>query len=64
MRSRRHPKTLDQLTIFHPMPMTPQWRSMQTEVREQTPKLLARFLRTHRRAQLAERHAAKVVCNE
>ena len=64
MRSRRYPKTLDQLTIFHPMPLTPQWRSMPTEVREQTLRLLARFLRSHRRAQLAERHAVKVVCDE
>jgi hypothetical protein len=64
MRSRRYQKPLDQLTIFHPMRLTPQWRSMPFEVREQTLKLLARFLRAHRRAQLAERHAARVVCDE
>jgi hypothetical protein len=64
MGSRRYPKTLDQLTIFHPMPLTPQWRSMPIEVREQTLKLLARLLRAHQRAQLAGQHAAKVVCDE
>jgi hypothetical protein len=64
MRSRRYQKTPDQLTILHPMPLTPQWRSMPTEVREQTLKLLARFLRAHRRTQLAAQHAAKVVCDE
>jgi hypothetical protein len=64
MRSRRHPKAPDQLTIFHPLPLTPQWRSMPIEVREQALKLLARLLRAHRHAQLAERHAAKVVCDE
>jgi hypothetical protein len=37
---------------------------MPIEVREQALKLLARLLRAHRHAQLAERHAAKVVCDE
>lgn len=64
MRSRRHPKALDQLTIFHPLPLTPQWRGMPIEVREQALKLLARLLRAHRHAQIVERHAAKVVCDE
>jgi DNA invertase Pin-like site-specific DNA recombinase len=34
MRSRRHPKAPHQLTIFHPLPLTPQWRSMPIEVRQ------------------------------
>jgi hypothetical protein len=64
MLSRRYSKAPDQLTIFHPIPLTPQWRSMPIEVREQALRLLARLLRAHRRAQLAERQDAKVVCDE
>jgi hypothetical protein len=50
--------------MFHPLPLTPLWRSMPIEVREQTLKLLARLLRAHRRAQLAGLLAAKGVCDE
>ena len=64
MRSRRHQRTLKQLTIFHPLPLTPQWRSLPIEVREQTLRLLARLLRAHRRAQLVGQPAAKEACDE
>jgi len=53
VRSRRHQGTGKQLTMFHPLPLTPQWGSMPIEVREQALKLLARLLRAHRRVQLA-----------
>ncbi|GAC1679322.1 MAG: hypothetical protein NVS9B2_30450 [Steroidobacteraceae bacterium] len=52
------------MTIFHPLPLSPQWLSLPVEVREQTLKLLARLLRAHRRAQLAGRPAAKGVRDE
>jgi hypothetical protein len=41
--------------LFHPRPMVPQWRSFPTEVRDHTLRLLAQFLRHHRRARLVER---------
>ncbi len=50
--------------MFHPLPLTPQWRSMPVEVREQALKLLARLLRAHRRAQLAGLPLAKGVRDE
>jgi hypothetical protein len=50
--------------MFHPLPLTPQWRSMPIEVREQALKLLARLLRAHRRARLAGLLAAKGVRDE
>ncbi len=62
MRSRSHQRK--QLTMFHPLPLTPQWRSMPVEVREQALKLLARLLRAHRRAQLAGLPLAKGVRDE
>ena len=62
VRSRSHQRK--QLTMFHPLPLAPQWRSMPIEVREQTLKLLARLLRAHRRAQLAGLLAAKGVRDE
>ena len=55
MRHVRDLRSLDQLTLFHPRPTTPQWMSFPAEVREHTLRLLARFLRQHRRAQLVER---------
>ena len=55
MRRLRDLRQLDQLTLFHPRPMTPQWTSFPAEVREHTLRLLARFLRQHRRTQLIER---------
>jgi len=64
VRDRRHPRAFDQLTIFHPVSLVPQWISMPIEAREQTIKLLAQLLRAHRRAQLAGRHAAREVCDE
>jgi hypothetical protein len=57
MQSRKDPKACDQLTFFHPLPLTPQWRDLPPEVREETRNLLARLLRTHRRAQLAVKEA-------
>jgi hypothetical protein len=50
--------------MFHPLPPTPQWRSVPIEVREQTLKLLVRLLRAHRRARLAGLLAAKGVRDE
>jgi len=55
MRHVRDLRQLDQLTLFHPRPMTPQWKSFPAEVREHALRLLARFLREHRRTQLIER---------
>lgn len=48
-------RPLDQLTLFHPRPTIPQWKSLPVEVREHTLRLLARFIRQHRRARLVER---------
>jgi len=55
MRHVRDLRPLDQLTLFHPLPSTPQWISLPAEVREHTLRLLARFLRQHRLARLLER---------
>lgn len=55
MRHIRDLRSFDQLTLFRPQSRTPRWMSFPTEVREQTLKLLARFLRHHHRARLAAR---------
>jgi len=55
MRHIRDRRSLDQLTLFHPRPTTPQWTSLPAEVREQALRLLARLFRQRRRAQLLER---------
>jgi hypothetical protein len=64
VRHRRDPGSLDQLTMFHPLPTTPRWGSLPVEVREQTLKLLARLLQIHRRSRLGGRRAAREVCDE
>jgi hypothetical protein len=64
VRHRRDPGSLDQLTMFHPLPTTPQWGSIPVEVREQTVKLLARLLQLHRRSRPGGQQAAREVCDE
>jgi hypothetical protein len=48
MRRPRDLRRLDQLVLFHPKPIVPQWRSFPVEVRGHTLRLLAQFLRHHR----------------
>jgi hypothetical protein len=55
MRRPRDLRRLDQLMLFHPRPIVPQWRSFPAEVRDHTLRLLAQFLRHHRRARLVGR---------
>jgi hypothetical protein len=54
MRHVRELRSLDQMTLFAPRPTTPHWKSLPAEVRAHTLRLLARFLRQHRRVQLVE----------
>ena len=44
----------DQMALFHPRPMSPQWLGFPPEIRQQVVQLLARLLRQHRRARLPE----------
>ena len=53
MRRPRDLRRLDQLMLFHPRPMVLQWLSFSLEIREHTLRLLAQFLRHHRRARIA-----------
>jgi hypothetical protein len=48
----RHPGALKQMALFHAQSVVPPWLSLPAEVREQALKLLARFLRQHRKARL------------
>jgi hypothetical protein len=41
--------------LFHPRPIVPLWRGFPVEVRDHTLRLLAQFLRHHRRARFAAR---------
>ncbi|HWM65199.1 MAG TPA: hypothetical protein VNO35_01335 [Steroidobacteraceae bacterium] len=52
MRQIRHPGALKQMALFHAQSVVPPWLSLPAEVREQALKLLARFLRQHRKARL------------
>lgn len=54
MRHVRELRPHDQMTLFHPPPRIPRWLDFPVEIREQTVRLLARFLRQHHRARLAE----------
>jgi hypothetical protein len=49
----RDQRSFDQLTLFRPQLTSQHWTSFPAEVREQTLKLLARFLTHHRGARLA-----------
>ena len=53
MRHMRDQRSFDQLTLFRPQLTSQRWTSFPAEVREQTLKLPARFLRHHRGARLA-----------
>jgi len=48
-------RSADQLGLFHPRPLTPQWTDLPAEARQQALSLLARLLRGHRRDRLVER---------
>jgi acyl-CoA reductase-like NAD-dependent aldehyde dehydrogenase len=51
----RTARSVDQLGLFHPRPSTPRWADLPVEARQQVLSLLARLLRSHRRALLVER---------
>jgi len=53
----KHSRALKQMTLFRPPSAAPPWTGFPAEVREQVLNLLAKFLRLHRDAQLAEREA-------
>jgi hypothetical protein len=53
-------RSADQLGLFHPRAMTPQWTDLPTEARRQALTLLVRLLRSHRRGLLVERLAREV----
>jgi hypothetical protein len=53
----KHRRAFKQMTLFRPLSSAPPWMGFPVEVREQVLSLLARFLRRHRDAQLAEREA-------
>lgn len=49
MRRIRVPQRVDQLNLFHPAPVVPQWMLLPPDVRQKALSLLARLLRHHRR---------------
>lgn len=55
MRRMRYPRSVNQLTLFHPRPIPLQWANLPPDVRAQTLQLLARFLRQHLHARLPGR---------
>lgn len=55
MRRPRDLRGLDQLMLFHSRPIVPHWRGFPAEALDHTLRLLAQFLRHHRRARLVAR---------
>jgi hypothetical protein len=50
----RAPQRVDQLNLFHPIPVTPGWTLLPLEARQKALHLLARLLRQHRRRFVAD----------
>lgn len=56
----RAPLGTDQLNLFHPTPVTPQWAALPLEVRQRTLYLMGRLLRQYRHRLLRNPLGAEV----